>query len=84
MADETQRAIDVYEGAVALVPGGVTVRDPSKLRSAATDRLVWQAVFGDRRGARGAPVAALGAGSGHRCPAGLDPRPVPGRAVGAR
>ena len=45
MADETQRAIDLYEGAVALVPGGVTVRDPAKLRSAATDRLVWQAVF---------------------------------------
>jgi len=45
MADETQRAVDLYEGAVALVPGGVTVRDPAKLRSAATDRLVWQAVF---------------------------------------
>ena len=45
MADETQRAIGLYEGAVALVPGGVTVRDAAKLRSAATDRLVWQAVF---------------------------------------
>ena len=45
MADETQRAVDLYEGAVALVPGGVTVRDPAKLRSPATDRLVWQAVF---------------------------------------
>jgi fructose/tagatose bisphosphate aldolase len=45
MADETQRAVDLYEGAVALVPGGVTVRDPAKLRSTATDRLVWQAVF---------------------------------------
>jgi fructose-bisphosphate aldolase, class II len=45
MADETQRAVDLYEGGVALVPGGVTVRDPAKLRSAATDRLVWQAVF---------------------------------------
>jgi fructose-bisphosphate aldolase, class II len=45
MADETQRAVDLFGGAVALVPGGVTVRDPSKLRSAATDRLVWQAVF---------------------------------------
>ena len=45
MADETQRAVDLYEGAVVLVPGGVTVRDPAKLRSAATDRLVWQAVF---------------------------------------
>ena len=46
MADETQRAVDLFGGAVALVPGGVTVRDPSKLRSPATDRLVWQAVFG--------------------------------------
>ena len=27
MADETQRAVDLYGGAVALVPGGVTVRD---------------------------------------------------------
>jgi fructose/tagatose bisphosphate aldolase len=46
MADETQRAVDLFGGAVALVPGGVTVRDPARLRSAATDRLVWQAVFG--------------------------------------
>jgi fructose/tagatose bisphosphate aldolase len=46
MADETQRAIGLYEGAVAQVPGGVTVRDPARLRSSATDRLVWQAVFG--------------------------------------
>jgi fructose-bisphosphate aldolase, class II len=45
MADETQRAVDLFGGAIALVPGGITVRDPSKLRSAATDRLVWQAVF---------------------------------------
>jgi fructose-bisphosphate aldolase, class II len=45
MADETQRAVDLFGGAIALVPGGISVRDPSKLRSAATDRLVWQAVF---------------------------------------
>ncbi len=45
MADDTQRAVDLFGSAVALVPGGVTVRDSSKLRSAATDRLVWQAVF---------------------------------------
>ncbi len=45
MADETQRAVDLFGGAVALAPGGVAVRDPSKLRSTATDRLVWQAVF---------------------------------------
>jgi fructose-bisphosphate aldolase class II len=46
MADEIQRVVDLYQGAVALVPGGVTVRDPAKLRGPATDRLVWQAVFG--------------------------------------
>ncbi|HEY8256559.1 MAG TPA: class II fructose-bisphosphate aldolase [Gemmatimonadales bacterium] len=46
MADETRRAVDLFGGAVSLVPGGVTVGDPSKLRSPATDRLVWQAVFG--------------------------------------
>jgi len=46
MADEIQRAIQLYEGAVARVPGGVTVRDPARLRGPATDRLVWEAVFG--------------------------------------
>jgi fructose/tagatose bisphosphate aldolase len=55
MADATQRVIDLYGGGVTLVPGGVQVRDPAKLRSPATDRLVWQAVFGtgdDRDAAR--------------------------------
>ena len=55
MADATQRVIDLYGGGVTLVPGGVEVRDPGKLRSPATDRLVWQAVFGtggDREAAR--------------------------------
>jgi fructose-bisphosphate aldolase class II len=55
MADATQRVIDLYGGGVTLVPGGVKVRDPGKLRSPATDRLVWQAVFGtgdDREAAR--------------------------------
>ena len=47
MADEIQRAIGLYDGAVVQVPGGVTVRDPARLRSPATDRLVWQAVFGE-------------------------------------
>jgi fructose/tagatose bisphosphate aldolase len=46
MADDVQRAVELYGGAIAVVPGGVTVRDPARLRSAATDRLVWQAVFG--------------------------------------
>ncbi len=55
MADAIRQAIDLYGGAVARVPGGVTVRDSSKLRSPATDRVVWQAVFGegdDREAAR--------------------------------
>src|SRR5918998_6801034 len=55
MADATQRVIDLYGGAVTLVPGGVQVQDQAKLRSPATDRLVWQAVFGsgdDREAAR--------------------------------
>jgi fructose/tagatose bisphosphate aldolase len=46
MADATQQVIDLYGGGVTLVPGGIKVRDPAKLRSPATDRLVWQAVFG--------------------------------------
>jgi fructose/tagatose bisphosphate aldolase len=55
MADATQRVVDLYEGAVVQVPGGVKLRDPSKLRSATTDRLAWTAVFGtaqDREAAR--------------------------------
>jgi fructose-bisphosphate aldolase, class II len=46
MADATQRVVDLYQGAVTLVPGGIKLREPNKLRSAATDRLAWQAVFG--------------------------------------
>jgi fructose-bisphosphate aldolase, class II len=48
MADATQRAVDLYQGGVIQVPGGITIRDQAKLRSAATDRLAWQAVFGSR------------------------------------
>ena len=47
MADATQRAVDIYGGAVTLVRGAVSVRDAARLRSEATDRLVWQAVFGE-------------------------------------
>jgi fructose/tagatose bisphosphate aldolase len=47
MADAIQQAADLYSGAVKVIPGGVEVRDAAKLRSPATDRLVWQAVFGD-------------------------------------
>ena len=46
MADATQRAVDLYDGGVTLVPGGVKLRDQAKLRSSATDRVAWQAVFG--------------------------------------
>ena len=46
MADATQQVLDLYGGAVTQVPGGIKVRDQAKLRSAATDRLAWQAVFG--------------------------------------
>ena len=46
MADAIQRVVDLYDGAVSQVPGGLKVRDPSKLRSVATDQLAWQAVFG--------------------------------------
>jgi fructose/tagatose bisphosphate aldolase len=47
MSDPTQRVVDVYQGGVTLVPGGVKVRDHARLRSSATDRLAWQAVFGN-------------------------------------
>ena len=47
MADLIQKMAALYGGAVSVIPGGVTVTDASKLRSPATDQLVWQAVFGD-------------------------------------
>lgn len=47
MADPTQQAVALYGGAVMLIPGGVSVRDSSRLRGPATDQLVWQAVFGE-------------------------------------
>jgi fructose-bisphosphate aldolase, class II len=46
MADAVQRVLELYQGGVVQVPGGVTVRDPARLRTAATDRLVWESVFG--------------------------------------
>jgi fructose/tagatose bisphosphate aldolase len=46
MSDAIQRAVDLYGGAVSLVPGGVEVNDASELQSPATDQVVWQAVFG--------------------------------------
>ncbi|HEX6643746.1 MAG TPA: aldolase, partial [Gemmatimonadales bacterium] len=47
MADLIQQAAALYGGAVAVIPGGVTVQDAAALRGPATDRLVWQAVFAD-------------------------------------
>jgi fructose/tagatose bisphosphate aldolase len=43
---DTSTLVDLYAGAVALAPGGVTVRDPAGLRTPATDQLVQRAVFG--------------------------------------
>jgi fructose/tagatose bisphosphate aldolase len=43
---ERQRAADGYAGAVLVTDREVAVRDPSVLRSAATDKVVWQAVHG--------------------------------------
>jgi fructose/tagatose bisphosphate aldolase len=68
MADVTQRTIDLYGGAVAPASTGVTVRDPAKLRSAATDKVVWQAVFGsgDEREAARWLLWELGQATGAR------------------
>ncbi|HET8649597.1 MAG TPA: class II fructose-bisphosphate aldolase, partial [Gemmatimonadales bacterium] len=46
MADVTQQTVDLYGGAVVRIPGGVEVRDAAKLKSEATDQVVWRAVFG--------------------------------------
>jgi fructose-bisphosphate aldolase, class II len=68
MADVTQRVVDLYGGAVALASHGVTVKDPAKLRSAATDKVVWQAVFGsgDEREAARWLLWELGQATGAR------------------
>src|SRR5690606_27087109 len=47
MSDLIRKTAEHYGGGVALIPGGVTVTDPSKLRGPATDKVVWQAVFGE-------------------------------------
>jgi fructose/tagatose bisphosphate aldolase len=46
MTDAIREAVELYGDAVALAPASVTVHDPAKLRSPATDRLAWRAVFG--------------------------------------
>jgi len=47
MADLIQKTAALYGGGVSVIPGGVTVTDAAKLRGPATDRVVWQAVFGN-------------------------------------
>jgi fructose-bisphosphate aldolase class II len=68
MADVTRRLVDLYGGAVALAPGGVTVRDAAALRGAATDQLVQRAVFaqGDEREAARWLLWELGQATGAR------------------
>src|SRR5687768_13596217 len=68
MADVTQRVVDLYGGAVALASQGVTVKDSAKLRTEATDKLVWQAVFatGDERDAARWLLWELGQATGAR------------------
>ena len=68
MADVTQRVVDLYGGAVALASHGVTVKDPARLRTGATDKVVWQAVFGagDEREAARWLLWELGQATGAR------------------
>ncbi len=46
MADHRADLVTLYGGAVALRGETVTVSDPARLQSEATDQLVWAAVFG--------------------------------------
>jgi fructose/tagatose bisphosphate aldolase len=68
MADVTRQVVDLYGGAVVPASQGVTVRDPARLRSAATDKVVWQAVFGsgDEREAARWLLWELGQATGAR------------------
>ena len=47
MKDALQRMAGYYGGAVTVADGAVAVSDARKLCSEATDRVVWDAVFGD-------------------------------------
>jgi len=47
MTDARQQALDLFAGAVVPAGAGVAVREPAALRGVATDRLAWQAVFGE-------------------------------------
>jgi fructose-bisphosphate aldolase, class II len=46
MTDVIKQTVGLYGGAVTLTGNGVTVRDAAALRSPASDRLAWLAVFG--------------------------------------
>ena len=55
MADPIRKLIDLFGGAVSLVSGAVKLAEAERLQSEATDKVVWQAVFGgemDREAAR--------------------------------
>ena len=47
MKDALQRVAGYYGGAVTVTDGAVVVSDARRLRTDATDRVVWDAVFGD-------------------------------------
>ena len=47
MADHRAQAVALYGGAVQQLGDAVSISDPNRLKSEATDKLVWQAVFGD-------------------------------------
>ena len=58
MSDAIRQAVELYGGAVSLVPGGIEITDASKLQSEATDAVVWQAVFGSEEEQAGARASA--------------------------
>jgi fructose-bisphosphate aldolase class II len=68
MSDAIREAVELYGGAVTLAADGIAVRDPAKLRSPATDRLAWRAVFGsaDEREAARWLLWELGQATGAR------------------
>ncbi|MEP6572386.1 MAG: class II fructose-bisphosphate aldolase [Gemmatimonadota bacterium] len=47
MADSIRELVAQFGGAVTLVGRTIALKDPSRLQSEATDKVVWQAVFGD-------------------------------------
>jgi fructose/tagatose bisphosphate aldolase len=47
MSDPIQKAAAHFGGAVKVAGNKVTVADPAKLKTEATDKLAWDAVFGD-------------------------------------